>query len=217
MHKIVPDIFGWFHRVFAECRVQTKYGWIPFNLNNNWMTAMVCRSRHVTGWYTLVGGRIPYLVRRIERRHWNIFFVLMPWWGVTITHASPSSWYKVAMPKCANTKHLYNICTMLDVGPTLYKCYTNVLCLLGIEHDLYTYHAIKQKCIFSMDAPPPHCILMEAPSTRAKISGDVLATKMRCRFQTCGVTRKHTRDVLTNLREIFREVWPKFRRIFGDA
>ena len=35
----------------------------------------------------------------------------------------------------ANTKHLYNICTMLanvgDVGSTLYECYTNVLCLLG--------------------------------------------------------------------------------------
>ena len=34
-----------------------------------------------------------------------------------------------------NTKHLCNICTMLanveDAGPTLYKCYTNVLCLLG--------------------------------------------------------------------------------------
>ena len=36
----------------------------------------------------------------------------------------------------ANTKHLYNIYAMLDqcedVGPTLYKCYRNVLCLLGI-------------------------------------------------------------------------------------
>ena len=30
------------------------------------------------------------------------------------------------------TKHLYNIFTMVkDNGPTLYKCYTNVLCLLG--------------------------------------------------------------------------------------
>ena len=34
------------------------------------------------------------------------------------------------------TKHWYNICTMLDdvedVGPTLYKCYTTILCLLGL-------------------------------------------------------------------------------------
>ena len=34
-----------------------------------------------------------------------------------------------------NTNHLYSFCTMLeqvkDVGPTLYKCYTSVLCLLG--------------------------------------------------------------------------------------
>ena len=40
----------------------------------------------------------------------------------------------------ANTKHLYNICTMLanveDVGLTLYKCCTNVLCLLG-NNDLH--------------------------------------------------------------------------------
>ena len=44
-------------------------------------------------------------------------------------------------PFPANTKHLYKICTLLDqrhalklskgVGRTLYKCYTNVLCLLG--------------------------------------------------------------------------------------
>ena len=34
-----------------------------------------------------------------------------------------------------NTKHLYNIYTttakVIEVGPTLYKCYTNVFCLLG--------------------------------------------------------------------------------------
>ena len=40
-----------------------------------------------------------------------------------------------------NTKHLYNIYIMLDqrrdVGPTLYKCYTNVLSLLRI---LITYN-----------------------------------------------------------------------------
>ena len=35
----------------------------------------------------------------------------------------------------ANTKHLYNSCTMranvFNVGPTVYKCYLKVLCLLG--------------------------------------------------------------------------------------
>ena len=42
-----------------------------------------------------------------------------------------------ALVLLANTKHLYNIYTMLDqrhvfdVGPTLYKCDTNALCLLG--------------------------------------------------------------------------------------
>ena len=34
--------------------------------------------------------------------------------------------------KPANTKHLYNILyNVFDVGPTLHKCYINVLCLLG--------------------------------------------------------------------------------------
>ena len=36
-----------------------------------------------------------------------------------------------------NTKHLYDFMqcwtNVEDVGPTLYKCYTNVLCLLGQE------------------------------------------------------------------------------------
>ena len=43
------------------------------------------------------------------------------------------------------------------------------------------------------------------------MSGDVLVMKKacsggdQCRFRTCGPTRKHTRDVLTNLRGIFGE------------
>ena len=35
-----------------------------------------------------------------------------------------------------NTKHVYDFiqccANVEDVGPTLYKCYTNVLCLLGL-------------------------------------------------------------------------------------
>ena len=38
-------------------------------------------------------------------------------------------------PYPVNTKHLYDFMqrrpNVEDVGPTLYKCYTNVLCLLG--------------------------------------------------------------------------------------
>ena len=79
----------------------------------------------------------------------------------------PGKVYQADDEDSANTKHLYNICTMLgqrrrrwadvvqnicitfvrnicitfvqrwanveDVGPTLYKWYTNVLCLLGID------------------------------------------------------------------------------------
>ena len=40
--------------------------------------------------------------------------------------------------QAANTKHLHNIYTTSTqryVGPTLYQCYTNVLCLLGRYHE----------------------------------------------------------------------------------
>ena len=55
------------------------------------------------------------------------------------------------------------------------------------------------------------------------MSGDVLVMKKTCsgggrfQYQKCSPTRKHTRDVLTNLRVIFVEVSPTFRPIFGDA
>ena len=58
--------------------------------------------------------------------------------------------------------------------------------------------------------------------TKAKMSGDVLATKKTCsggdgcRCRTCGPTRKLTRDVLTNLRGACGEASPMHRRIFGD-
>ena len=56
----------------------------------------------------------------------------------------------------ANTKHLYNNCTtsanVFDVGPTLYKCYTNVLCLLGchVERMRYKPHKSAQSLWFGL-------------------------------------------------------------------
>ena len=49
-------------------------------------------------------------------------------------------------PACSvNTKKMHNIYTMLvDVGPTYYKCYTDVLCLLGycrIERSIILLHS----------------------------------------------------------------------------
>ena len=44
-----------------------------------------------------------------------------------------------------NTKYLFHMYTrrsnVFDVVPTLYKCCTNVLCLLGLQYD-YTWHYI---------------------------------------------------------------------------
>ena len=42
-----------------------------------------------------------------------------------------------------NTKHLYNIYTMLDQRPTLYKCYTNALCLLGCARVILSVRSAK--------------------------------------------------------------------------
>ena len=52
----------------------------------------------------------------------------------------------------ANTKHFYNIDRMMDhVGPTLNKCYTNVLCLLGC---IFVVHCISFS-VFIFDHPLP--------------------------------------------------------------
>ena len=42
------------------------------------------------------------------------------------------------VPNQSTQKKLYNICTkqpnVFDVGPTMYKCYTNISCLLGTRY-----------------------------------------------------------------------------------
>ena len=78
----------------------------------------------------------------------NAFFVLLIEM-VILTNHTPKNWVSLSQANSlvgkttrlipANTKHLYNICitfvqcrpNVFDVGSTLYKCYTNVLCLLG--------------------------------------------------------------------------------------
>ena len=66
-----------------------------------------------------------------------------------------------------------------------------------------------------------HDILCYGP-TRAKMSGDVLAMKRtcyggdRCRWRTCGPTRKLTRDILTNLRGSITDASPNIRRCIGE-
>ena len=58
------DILWWV--LYNNCGIKLgpKDG-ILLNLNNNWMTEIISRSRHVTGWATLrlVGSRILDLVR----------------------------------------------------------------------------------------------------------------------------------------------------------
>ena len=51
--------------IFTGKKQLPKFGILPPNLNNNWMTVVIGRSRHVTGWTThrLVGGRILDLVQ----------------------------------------------------------------------------------------------------------------------------------------------------------
>ena len=40
-------------------------------------------------------------------------------------------------------QHWFNVpCLLGHVGPTLYKCYTNVLCLLGYQHCCYCAYVL---------------------------------------------------------------------------
>ena len=60
---------------------------------------------------------------------------LMHWRVMTVAHVGmPHLSIRVKFP--VNAKHLHSICTnwnnIEDVGPTLYKCYTNVLCFAKI-------------------------------------------------------------------------------------
>ena len=52
---------------------------LPRNFNNNWMTAVIGRSRHVTGWTTLwvVGGRIQDLDPKICKS-WRLNTLSIP-------------------------------------------------------------------------------------------------------------------------------------------
>ena len=59
------DVISWFLSSygFANTRKRPKSRTLPPNLNNNWMTAVIGLSRHVSCWTTLwmVGGRIQDL------------------------------------------------------------------------------------------------------------------------------------------------------------
>ena len=68
------------------------------------------------------------------------------YWGDVET-----AWPKLVLTCSVNTKHLYDFMqcwtNVEDVGPTLHKCYTNVLCLLGrrtFSQTLYIYSMLVQ-------------------------------------------------------------------------
>ena len=61
-----------------------KFRILPPNLNNNWKTAVIVRSRHVTGWTTLrlVEGRIQDLDRYVYDKvifQTSFLFTLTMW------------------------------------------------------------------------------------------------------------------------------------------
>ena len=94
----------------------------------------------------------------ILERHLSKLFALSPTWSLACkqTDCITAGMLKLLDPKLVlacpvNTKHLYDFmqcCTNVeDVGPTLYKCYTNVLCLLGrrtFSQTLYIYSMLVQ-------------------------------------------------------------------------
>ena len=82
--------------------------------------------------------------------------------------------YRMGCEPCQQTQ---NICitfiqrrpNVFDVGPTLYKCYTNVLCLLGCESPVFsnqvsspvdvscTGHLIRSSSSWTTPSPHGHC------------------------------------------------------------
>ena len=68
------------------------------------------------------------LERHLWVKNWKPF-ALTPTWSLTVLLLVCGNCLTV------NTKHLYDFMqcwtSVEDVGPTLYKCHTNVLCLLG--------------------------------------------------------------------------------------
>ena len=65
--------------------------------------------------------------------------ILVVWHGsaVMLSLYLTHSWlqmFSLVADNPANTKHFYDIFTRLDVGPALYTCYTNVLCLRIIQY-----------------------------------------------------------------------------------
>ena len=92
----------------------------------------------------------------LERHLWvnnSKLFAFTPTWSLACkqTDCITAGMLKLLDPQhvltCpVNTKHLYDFMqcwtNVEDVGPTLYKCYTNVLCLLGrrtFSQTLYIY------------------------------------------------------------------------------
>ena len=85
-------------------------------------------------------------------------FALAPTWSLACkqTDCITARMLKLLDPKLVltcpvNTKNLYDLMrcwtNVEDVGPTLYKCYTNVLCLLGrrtFSQTLYIYSILVQ-------------------------------------------------------------------------
>ena len=97
----------------------------------------------------------------LERHLWvnnSKLFALAPTWSLACkqTDCITAGMLKLLDPKqvltCpVNTKHLYDFMqcwtNVEDVGPTLYKCYTNVLCLLGrrtFSQTLYIFSMLVQ-------------------------------------------------------------------------
>ena len=87
-------------------------------------------------------------------------------------------WPTVCDPGTASNQHWINI------GPTLYKCYTNVLCLLGIAAGLVLLTAGGD------DKPTPtQCLVNVGPASPVLASiHSVLVSTSYCRYLHAGVT-----------------------------
>ena len=122
----------------AQCRIWYIRSKILL-ITNSWPTANVCDAGPTLSqrWFNircLLGCMSP-----ANRRHWaNVDLILAHhprlWANIksTLVQCPVISGRRHTRLSKHNTfSHLNNFCTTFDVGSTLYKCYSNVLCLLG--------------------------------------------------------------------------------------
>ena len=117
------------HVAFRKTELRPKSCSIPPSLNNNLMTAVIGRFRHVTGWTTLrlVGGGILDLVQIIFFHYKSRIATARLWWFTRVTSVSIWWLWHSRIAQCIVVDEDWNDKFWLDI--------------IGLNNDAF-YHSI---------------------------------------------------------------------------